>query len=414
MKTLLQYRRSIILLTMTAAITAGTDKVRAQRDPLVHAEEILSSTPLVDGHNDLPWTIRNHPWHPRSVDKFDISKRQTGDTDIPRLKKGKVAAQFWSVYVPGETTEGYAKVQLEQIDIARRMIEAHEDLRLALTVGDIEQAFSDNKIASLIGMEGGHVIENSLGALRAYYRLGARYMTLTHNVTLDWVDAALDTPKHGGLTDFGKEVVREMNRLGMLVDLSHVTTEVMMDALKVSEAPVIFSHSSARALTDHPRNVPDSVLARMPENGGVVMVTFIPGFVSQEVADWEKPFYESLKGIQSADEFVEARAAYAEKNPPPKATISDVADHVDHVREVAGAEHVGIGSDFWQSGNMPEGLEDVSRFPHLFAELIRRGWSDDDLKQLAGGNILRAMREAEAVAARLQKERPPSTVIFGR
>ncbi|MFV1980875.1 MAG: dipeptidase [Rhodothermia bacterium] len=402
----------ILILLMTAAITADPRDTSAQQDPRVHAIELLKSTPLIDGHNDLPWTIRMHPWHPRSVEKFNISERQTGDTDIPRMRKGRVAAQFWSVYVPGETTEGFAKVQLEQLDIVRRMIDAHDELQLALTADDIENAFAEGKIASLIGLEGGHVIENSLGALRAYYLLGARYMTLTHNVTLDWVDSAMDDPTHGGLTDFGGEVIREMNRLGMLADLSHVSPDVMMDVLDTSESPVIFSHSSARALTDHRRNVPDSVLARMRDNGGVVMVTFIPAFVSQAVSDWDKPFFASLKGIESAEAYNEVRAKYAKDNPPPKATISDVADHIDYVREVAGVAHVGIGSDFWQSGDMPDGLEDVSKFPDLFAELIRRGWSDDDLKLLAGQNTLRVLRQAAAVAERLQTERDPSTVVF--
>ena len=395
---------------MTAARTVHPDEAKAQEDYLARAKQLLESAPLIDGHNDLPWTIRTHPWHPRSVEEFDISRRQSGDTDIPRLREGRVGAQFWSVYLPGETTEGYAKVQLEQIDIALRMIEAYDDLELALTADDIERIVADGNIASLIGMEGGHAIENSLGALRAYYRLGARYMTLTHNVTLDWVDASLDTHKHGGLTDFGREVIGEMNRLGMLVDLSHVSPDVMSNVLDVSEAPVIFSHSSAQALTHHARNVPDSVLARMSENGGVVMVTFIPSFVNQAVADWSEAFFAYMRGVESDQE--EAREKYIGQNLPPKATLSDVADHIEHVRNVAGIEHVGIGSDFYQSGNMPEGLEDVTRFPYLIAELMRRGWSDDDLRLLAGQNTLRVMREAESVAARLQSERPPSTMIL--
>jgi len=229
-----------------------------------------------------------------------------------------------------------------------------------------------------------------LGALRAFYALGVRYMTLTHNVTLDWADAALDEPKHNGLTAFGKEVVREMNRLGMLVDLSHVTPKVMSDVLNLGEAPVIFSHSSARALTDHPRNVPDSILARLPRNGGVVMVTFIPAFVSQEVANWQVPLNERLKGSSSSEEFDRIRKAYAAEHPMPKATLSQVADHIEQVRKIAGIDHVGIGSDFWGSDDMPAGLEDASKFPYLFAELVRRGWSDSDLKKLAGENILRA------------------------
>jgi membrane dipeptidase len=262
-------------------------------------------------------------------------------------------------------------------------------------------------------MEGGHAIENSLGALRAYYALGARYMTLTHNVTLDWADAALDTARHGGLTSFGREVVREMNRLGMLVDLSHVSPGVMSNALDVSEAPVIFSHSSARALVDHPRNVPDSILARLPRNGGVVMVTFVPAFVSQDVADWEKQDEDQRKAIESAvsDSLERSRRIdqWEAAHPRPNATLPQVADHIEHVRKVAGIDHVGIGSDFDGVDFTTVGLEDTSKFPALFAELIRRGWSDADLKKLAGQNLLRVLRQAEAVAARLQQTRPPST-----
>ncbi|MFQ5675117.1 MAG: dipeptidase [bacterium] len=380
-----------------------------------HARQILKEVPLIDGHNDLPWTIRNLEETPMDVEAYDLRQRTPDDTDIQRLRQGMVGAQFWSVFIPGEIKEqGYAKVQLEQIDIARRVIEKYpEAFQLALTADDIESAFAAGKIASLLGMEGGHAIENSLGALRSFYRLGARYMTLTHNVTLDWADAVMDEPKHNGLTEFGKEVVREMNRLGMLVDLSHVTPNVMSDALEVSEAPIIFSHSSARALTDHPRNVPNDVLRKLPANGGVVMVTFIPSFVSQKVKDWEDPLQELLKGVPFDDEYRRITDEYrAQHQPVPKATVKDVADHVEHIRDVAGIDHVGIGSDFWGSGDMPEGLEDVSKFPNLFAELIDRGWPDEDLKKLAGQNLLRVLRAAEAVAARLQKERPPSTATI--
>lgn len=260
-----------------------------------------------------------------------------------------MGAQFWSVWVPGELKEqGYAKLQLEQIDIARRMIARYpESLALALTASDIEADFKKGLIASLLGMEGGHVLENSLGALRAYYALGVRYMTLTHNVTLDWADAALDEPKHGGLTPFGKEVIREMNRLGMLVDLSHVTPEVMSDVLRMSEAPVIFSHSAARALVNHPRNVPDSILVQLRQNGGVIMVCFIPYFVSQSTADWEKPLSEKLKRITSAEESKRIQQEYAATRPMPKAYLSDVADHIEYIRKVTGVDHLGIGSDFW-------------------------------------------------------------------
>jgi membrane dipeptidase len=284
---------------------------------------------------------------------------------------------------------------------------------VALTAADIEREFKRGRIASLLGMEGGHVIENSLGALRVYYDLGARYLTLTHNVTLDWADAAADSARHGGLTEFGREVVREMNRLGMLVDLSHVSPGVMSDALDVAQAPVIFSHSSARALTDHVRNVPDSILRRLPKNGGVVMVTFVPAFVSQEVADYEAmetAEWERI-GVQESDSVVKQRLIEEWKaaHPRPQATLKQVADHFDHVRKVAGVDHVAVGSDFDGIEHTPVGLEDVSTFPQLFAELVRRGWSDDDLRKLAGRNLLRVLRAAESTAARLQRERQPST-----
>ncbi|MEO8227414.1 MAG: dipeptidase, partial [Gemmatimonadota bacterium] len=309
---------------------------------------------------------------------------------------------------------GFARIQLEEFDIARRMIARYpEKLALALTADDIERDFKRGRIASLLGMEGGHAIENSLGALRAYYDLGARYMTLTHNVTLDWADAAQDSARHGGLTEFGKEVVREMNRLGMMVDLSHVSPGTMSAALDVSQAPVIFSHSSARALTDVPRNVPDSILARLPKNGGVVMVTFVPGFVSNDIVAWEGNVRAELRRLRSST--TDSAAArklvqdYRAAHPRPQATIKDVADHIEHVRKIAGVDHVGIGSDYDGVDETPVGLEDASKFPYVFAELIRRGWSDADLTKLAGRNLLRAMRGAEATARRLQQTTRPST-----
>jgi membrane dipeptidase len=328
-----------------------------------------------------------------------------------------VGGQFWSVYVPGDYRDsGFARVQLEQIEIARRVIATYPDvLQPAFTAQDIWTAHAAGRIGSLLGAEGGHVIENSLGALRAYYDLGVRYMTLTHNVTLDWADAAADTARHGGLTRFGEEVVREMNRLGMLVDLSHVSPGTMSDALTVSESPVIFSHSSARALVDVPRNVPDSILARLRTNGGVVMVTFVPGFVSQKVADHSRKrstYQADLARRVPNDSAVVTRAMtqWDAANPAPKATLADVADHVEHVRKVAGVDHVAIGSDYDGTDNqLPVGLEDVSTFPALLAELSRRGWSEEDLRKLAGENLLRAMTRAERVAARLRRERPPST-----
>ena len=409
--------RAVLLLTLGYHSLAMPASAAAQAPDaaLAHARALLRSTPLIDGHNDLPWEIRRAEGHPMDVAAYDLRARSPKHTDLERLKQGQVAAQFWSIYVDGEMKDsGYARVQLEQFDIARRMIERYPDrLALALTADDIERAVTRGRLASLLGMEGGHVIENSLGALRSYYALGARYMTLTHNVTLDWADAALDSVRHQGLTEFGREVVREMNRLGMLVDLSHVSPGVMSDALDVAEAPVIFSHSAARALVDHPRNVPDSILARLPTNGGVVMVTFVPQFVSAEFKGWEAAADSERKALRAAvPDTVEGRRRmndWETAHPAPSATLGQVADHIEHVRQVAGVDHVGIGSDFDGIDYVPVGLEDVSKFPDLFAELIRRGWSDADLKKLAGQNLLRVLRQAEATAARLRREREPST-----
>ena len=399
-----------LLATMPSPASAqSTDRA------LLRAKRLLRTTPLIDGHNDLPWAIRERKEAPRDVAAYDLRTRTSGHTDLARLAQGQVGAQFWSIYIPGEIKDsGYARVQLEEFDIARRIIARYPDrLALALTANDIDRNFKRGRVASLLGMEGGHAIENSLGALRSYYDLGARYMTLTHNVTLDWADAALDSVRHNGLSEFGREVVREMNRLGMLVDLSHVSPASMSDVLDVTEAPVIFSHSSAKALTDHGRNVPDSILKRLPKNGGVVMVTFVPAFVSPAVAAWEAQAQEQSNAIkQSISDTVEQTRRLEEwkaTHARPNATLKQVADHIEHVRKVAGPNHVGIGSDFDGIDTTPEGLEDVSKFPDLFAELIRRGWTDADLKKLAGQNLLRALRGAEATAARLQKSREPST-----
>lgn len=388
----------------------------AQADPaLARARRLLKSTILVDGHNDLPWEIREYPQAPMDVEAYDLRRQAPGEVDLARLKRGLLGAQFWSVYVPGELKGGFAKVQLEQLDLARRMIARYpEAMELALSTSDIRRIRAKGKVASLLGMEGGHVLENSLGALRAYYELGARYLTLTHNVTLDWADAATDAPRHGGLTPFGKEVVREMNRLGMLVDISHVSPEVMRDALDTSEAPVIFSHSSARALVDHPRNVPDAILQRMAANGGLVMVTFVPPFVNRGAKEWGEGLMKQAKGLGIGDAaFKQIESDYIQAHgPSPRATLKDVADHIEHVAKVAGHDHVGIASDFW-GGTTPVGLEDVSKYPDLFAELIRRGWTDVDLRKLAGENLLRAFAQAESVARRLRKTRPPSTATIG-
>lgn len=409
--------RPVFLLSLLFTPLAMTAPAAAQAPDaaLAHARALLRSTPLIDGHNDLPWEIRRAEGHPRDVAAYDLRAPTPKHTDLARLERGQVAAQFWSIYIDGEMKDsGYARVQLEQFDIARRMIARYPDrLALALTADDIERSVKRGRLASLLGMEGGHAIENSLGALRSYYALGARYMTLTHNVTLDWADAALDTARHQGLTEFGREVVREMNRLGMLVDLSHVSPAVMSQALDVSEAPVIFSHSAARALVDHPRNVPDSILARLPKNGGVVMVTFVPQFVSTEFKVWEDSADSERKALRTAvPDTVERHRqmdAWEAAHPAPSATLAQVADHIEHVRQVAGVDHVGIGSDFDGIDHVPVGLEDVSKFPDLFAELVRRGWGDADLKKLAGQNLLRALRQAERTAARLQREREPST-----
>jgi membrane dipeptidase len=372
-------------------------------EALARVRELLRSTPLIDGHNDLPWRIRTQGTPPGDVAAYDLRRRTSGHTDLPRLALGQVGAQFWSVFLPGDLPDaGFARVQLEQIDLARRIITRYpERLALALTADDIEREFRQGRIGSMIGMEGGHAIENSLGVLRACHALGARYLTLTHNVTTDWADAALDTSRHGGLSAFGCDVVAEMNRLGMLVDLSHVSPAAMGMALDVTKAPVIFSHSGARALVDHPRNVPDAILARVRANGGIVLVTFVPAFVSAEVAAFEQRREAEGKRLADAggDERREALAAWDSANPRPAASLAQVADHLHHVRDVAGAEHVGIGSDFDGIDTVPVGLEDVSKFPDLLAELARRGWSDADLGRVAGGNLLRVLREAEAVAA---------------
>lgn len=381
---------------------------------LRHAHALLQSTPLVDGHNDLPILIAENEQAPGDIDGYDLNRAMAHETDIARMRKGHLSVQFWAAYVPGELKTGWARMGMEQVELTRRMIAKYPaDLAPAYGSADIERAFKGKRIASLIGLEGGHMIENSLGVLRAYYLLGARYMTLTHNVTLDWADAALDAPTHHGLTPFGKEVVHEMNRLGMLVDISHVSADVMRDALDTAEAPLIFSHSSARALADHPRNVPDHILARMPKNGGVVMVTYVPAFVSAEAAAWGIGERAALQAAGADPQAIKAATlAYEQaRGPRPKASLRQVADHIDHVAKIAGKDHVGLAADYG-GAPMPVGLEDVATYPALFAELIKRGWSDADLKKLAGLNLIRTLREAEAVAARLQKTRKPSTATI--
>jgi membrane dipeptidase len=400
-----------LIFAATSPLAAQSTSTAADGRYLERAKRVLSQTPLIDGHNDLPWRIRQDSVARGNVDAYDLRRPMPGHTDFDRLKKGMVGAQFWSVYTPGDWRDsGYARVQLEQIAIARQVIAKYPDrLALALSASDIRRDFKQGKIGSLLGLEGGHAIENSLGALRAYYDLGVRYMTLTHNVTLDWADAANDSAKHNGLTPFGDSVVREMNRLGMLVDLSHASPATMSDALNVTQAPVIFSHSSARGLVDVPRNVPDSILRRLSANGGVVMVTFVPGFVSPAVLLYDqnttRPAINELRQRFGDDTAAITRATkeWSSTHPAPRATLSQVADHIDYVRKVAGVDHVGIGGDFDGISEVPQGLEDVSTYPALFAELARRGWSDNDLRKLAGENLLRVFAQAEAVARRLRK-----------
>ena len=417
-RNMLRTRRLLIHGLTPLVLTGGLVPLHAQASPrpaddvyLARAKRILSQTPLIDGHNDLPWRIREDSAARGNVDAYDLRRRTPGHTDLDRLKKGMIGAQFWSVYTPGEYRDsGYARVQLEQIDIARRFIAKYPDrLALALSANDIRRDFKQGIIGSLLGLEGGHAIENSLGALRAYYDLGVRYMTLTHNVTLDWADAALDSAKHKGLTPFGDSVVREMNKLGMLVDLSHVSPGTMSAALNVSQAPVIFSHSGARALVDVPRNVPDSILRRVTTNGGIVMVPFVTGFVSPPVLLYDqstRPVMKDLQAKYGSDtaaitrEIKQWRAAH----PEPRATLAQVADQIEYVRKVAGVDHIGIGSDFDGITEVVQGLEDVSTFPALFAELARRGWSDSDLRKLAGENFLRVFARAEAVSKKIQRE----------
>src|SRR3954464_14088819 len=411
-------RRAIraVLSALLAVSILSAVRVQAQTSAtpddqyLARAKRILRETPLIDGHNDLPWRIREDTVARGNVDAYDLRKHAPGHTDLDRLRRGMVGAQFWSVYTPGEYRDsGYARVQLEQIDIARRIIKKYPDrLALALSTNDIQRDFKAGKLASLLGLEGGHAIENSLGALRAYYELGVRYMTLTHNVTLVWADAALDSARHNGLTPFGDSVVREMNRLGMMVDLSHVSPGTMSDALNDTQAPVIFSHSGARALVDVPRNVPDSILRRVTVNGGVVMVPFVTGFVSPAVMLYDqstRPVITDLEKKYGKDTAATARELkqWRVSHPEPRATLSQVADQIDYVRKVAGVDHVGIGGDFDGITEVVQGLEDVSKYPALFAELARRGWSDADLKKLAGENLLRVFSQAEAVAKRLQQ-----------
>ena len=366
---------------------------------LQRANDFLSSHILVDGHNDLPWAMRELDY---DLDAIDLTQRRTDlQTDIVRLREGRVGAQFWSVYVPSTLTglDGFHQT-VEQVDFVHTLIARFpETFGLALTVEDVEREFASGKIASLLGAEGGQSIASSLPALRALYMLGVRYMTLTHNHNNPWADSATDTPVHHGLSDFGRAVVGEMNRIGMLVDLSHVSADTMRDALDVTRSPVIMSHSSCRGVCDHVRNVPDDVLKRLAGNGGVVMITFVPDFVSEQCRAWTVEVNETLKGegVDLRDwAATQSRYIKIEKtNPKPLATIQQVADHIDYAREVAGLDHVGIGGDYDGCPDMPVNLEHVGTYPELFAELFERGWSEDDCAKVAGRNVLRALRDAE-------------------
>lgn len=420
-------RRSILVSCLIPLLAAGAHAKDASDRIAARVEAVLAKTPVIDGHNDLPWTLRDR--FGDDLSKIDLATDTSrlpppaGEpammTDIPRLRAGHVGVQFWSVWIP-VTTTGPAAVQttIEQIDLVKAIAARWpRDFAMAYSVADIRRAQREGRIASLIGVEGGHQIDDSLAVLRQYHDLGVRYMTLTHSSNTAWADSATDVPLHRGLTPFGKAVVREMNRIGMLVDLSHVSEATMRAALEVTRAPVIFSHSSARALVDHPRDVPDDVLRLVAANGGIVMVNFAPGYVSEARRRWdadleaEKARLDSppFGGLYIGDpERAKAELAkWQAGHPAPPVGIGDVADHVQHIREVAGVDHVGIGSDFDGIPEAPDGLGGVDRYPALFAELARRGWSDTDLGKLAGENLLRVMAGAEAVAARLRASELP-------
>jgi membrane dipeptidase len=423
---------ALIAGVVASACAAGAARAAdAQSDYARRVERILERTPLIDGHNDLPWEIRaRFASNLSAFDLHDTAKLSVSTdqaplmTDIKRLREGHVGAQFWSVWIPVEL-KGFEAVQttLEQIDLVKEMTRHYPaDLEMAYSAADIRRIHAAGRVASLIGIEGGHQINNSLAVLRQMYDLGARYMTLTHSSNTAWADSATDSPAHHGLTRFGAAVVREMNRMGMLVDLSHVSSETMKAALAVTAAPVMFSHSSARAIVDHPRNVPDDVLASLARNGGVVMVNFAPGYVSEARNRWnadraaeQARFNTPPFGGLYIGQPERAKAALAEwdaAHPRPVVTLAQVADHIEQIRKVAGADHVGLGSDFDGIPDTPEGLEGVNRFPALLAELMRRGWSDSDIAKVAGENLLRVMSSVEATAAQLRRARPGSTATL--
>lgn len=396
-----------LVLTLAPSLALAQAPTAQER---ARVERILRRTPLIDGHNDLPWEIRDS--HANNLDAIDLNsdtRRITPPmhTDIPRLRQGGVGAQFWSVYVPA-TMKGLDATQAvhEQIDLTRRIIAAYPRVfEYAESADDIVRIHRAGRIASMFGMEGGAAINNNLAVLREFRASGVLYMTLTHSTTIDWVDSATDAPRHGGLSEFGVEVVREMNRIGMLVDLSHVSADAMRDAIAASEAPVIFSHSSARAIAHHPRNVPDDVLELVRDNGGVVMVNFTSPFISEEFRQWSAVRAgeeQRLKSLNPGDPAAVTAGldAWTGANPPPRVTVEDVANHVEHIGRVAGRAHVGLGADYDGVTYLPDAMGGVDGYTVLLVELIRRGWSDRDIAGLAGGNLLRALREAERVAAR--------------
>lgn len=407
-------------MMVLGAVILSVPTVRAQTADtaalLAHARRLLKEVPLIDTHNDLPEMI--HGRVAGDLTKMDPEGHLSIDTDIPRLKQGMVGGVFLAAFVPSTYTDaGAARFALEEIDLVHRIVARSSSLAFATTAADILRIHQQGKIAVLIGIEGGHAIENSLPVMRQFYALGVRYITLTHSGTIPWADAATDKPEHGGLTKFGEEVVREMNRLGMMVDISHVSDGTMSDAIRVSEAPVIFSHSSARALADHRRNVPDSILKRIPKNRGVVMVNFYPGFINATAAKQAATVLDKEREFRAKYPNDVKRAAreyevWLESFQTEPGTLAEVANHVDYIRKVAGIDYVGLGADFGSLTQHPVGLEDVSRYPYLVAELIRRGYSDEDVKKVIGLNILRVMREVEQAAKRIQAKRPPSVATI--
>jgi membrane dipeptidase len=425
-------RGALLIAAIGLGLGAPRPGLAADADYQARVTQVLKQTPLIDGHNDLPWEIRvRFKGRLAAIDlTSDTSKiapppdQAALMTDIPRLRAGLVGGQFWSVWAP-VNIKGPEAVQttLEQIDLVKRMAARYPaTFEIAYTAADVRRIHKSGKIASLIGIEGGHQINDSLAVLRQMYDLGARYMTLTHIHNTDWADSATDAPAHHGLTAFGTEVIREMNRLGMLIDLSHVSPEAMQAALAASEAPIMFSHSSARAIVDHPRNVPDEVLRLVAKNGGVVMVNFFPAYVSAARNQWEadraaemarynSPPYDGLY-IGQPERAKAALARWESEHPKPVTTLSEVADHIDHVRQVAGVDHVGLGSDFDGIPDAPRGLEAVDRYPALLIELMRRGWTDGEIAKVAGENVLRVMAAAERVAAKLRAANPPSETLF--